>query len=207
VFDDVGSDFVFYSPEVRLAMMDVKKKGKSLLATPRDYVVVDIETTGLKPKSYEVIEIAALKVVNHRVIDEFQTLVSSYEDIDEFIINLTGITNDMVKDAPGIEQVLPAFMEFLGDSIIVGHSVNFDIHFLSHNMLFHFQRHLSNDFVDTLRLSRRLFPNQPNHKLITLAKYFNLDTTGYHRALNDCYMTHGLYIHICEHIEREGIEL
>jgi len=184
-----------------------RSKGKSLLETPSNYVVIDIETTGLDPYFDEIVEIAAIKVENNQVQETFQTLVKPNKKIDDFISELTGITNEMVEDAPKIQTALLQFLEFLGDAIILGHNVHFDINFLYDNTKLYFEKDLANDFVDTLRLSRRFFRDVENHKLITLANYFKLSTDGYHRALTDCYITLDLYNKIREYIIIENIDL
>ena len=102
-------------------------KGKSIIDFPSKYVVLDIETTGLDPSYNKIIELSAIRVVNNAEVDSFSSLVKPINPIDDFITGLTGITNDMVLEAPSIEDVLPQFCEFVGGNVIVGHNVNFDI--------------------------------------------------------------------------------
>ena len=182
-------------------------KGKSLLETPSDFVVVDIETTGLDSLIDEIIEIGALKVVNNEIVDSFTSLVKPEERIDDFIVELTGITNDMVKGAPKINEVLPEFIDFLGNSIILGHNIHFDVNFLYDAANWLIKMPISNDIVDTLRLSRKLVKNIENHKLKTLTEYFNISVEPNHRAVNDCYATLEVYRNICELIKTTGIVL
>src|SRR5699024_10738657 len=94
-----------------------KNKGQSLLAFPDNYTVFDIETTGLDSKYDEIIEIGALKIKNNKIIDQFSFLIKPTSPIGEFITELTGITNEMVSDAPNINEILPKFLEFIGDDI------------------------------------------------------------------------------------------
>ncbi len=106
-------------------------KGTSLLESLENYVVVDIETTGYSPDFDEIIELGALKIENNIVIAQFQTLIKPEEMIiSEFITEKTGITNEMVKDAPSLYDVLGKYVNFIGDNIVIGHNVNFDINFL-----------------------------------------------------------------------------
>ena len=105
-------------------------KGKSLIEIPNKYIAFDIETTGLDSMYDEIIEIGAIKIEDGKEIETFSTLIKPEYEIDEFITELTGITNEMVMDAPKINEVLPKFMDFIKDSVILGHNVNFDINFI-----------------------------------------------------------------------------
>lgn len=105
-------------------------KGNSLLDFPNDYVVLDIETTGLDPDYDDIIEISAMKCVADEPIDAFSTLIKAPFGVSDFITDFTGITNEMLADAPAISDIFPQFLEFLSDNIIIGHNVNFDVNFL-----------------------------------------------------------------------------
>lgn len=164
-------------------------KGKSLIEIPNKYIAFDIETTGLDPMYDEIIEIGAIKIEDGKEIETFSTLIKPEYEIDEFITELTGITNEMVMDAPKINEVLPKFMDFIKDSVILGHNVNFDINFIYDNLINEDMHPITNDFVDTLRLSRRLLPELKHHRLSDLANYYNIDTTGSHRSLTDVRIT------------------
>lgn len=166
-----------------------EQKGKSLIDIPNNYVVFDIETTGLDPEIDEIIEIGAVKIKDGIKIDTFNSLIKPEYEIDEFITELTGITNEMVENAPSINEVLPKFMDFINDYIIIGHNVNFDINFIYDNLEELNISPITNDFVDTLRISRRLIPELKHHKLSDLANYFNIDTNGSHRSLKDVEIT------------------
>ncbi len=164
-------------------------KGKSLIEIPNKYIAFDIETTGLDSMYDEIIEIGAIKIEDGKEIETFSTLIKPEYEIDEFITELTGITNEMVIDAPKINEVLPKFMDFINDSVILGHNVNFDINFIYDNLINEDMKPITNDFVDTLRLSRRLLPELKHHRLSDLANYYNIDTTGSHRSLTDVRIT------------------
>ncbi len=166
-----------------------KEKGRSLIAFPEKYVCLDLETTGLSPQYDEIIEICAIKIDNSKEIERFQTLVKPENEIDEYISELTGITNELVADAPHIKDVLPSLIDFLSDWIIVGHNVNFDINFVYDNCLEHMNSYFKNDFVDTMRLSRKIVPALKHHRLEDLVKYFNIETEGAHRSAYDCTAT------------------
>lgn len=164
-------------------------KGKSLLEFPDSYVAIDIETTGLDPIYDEIIEIAALKIQNGSETDRFHSLVNPKCEIDEFIESLTGITNDMLEAAPDLEIVLPQFLEFVGDNVVVGHNVNFDVNFIydcAENLKL---KLFTNNFVDTMRISRKLYADLKHHTLADLIVTLGVGETVEHRALADCIQT------------------
>lgn len=175
--------------EITLGKSPREHKGKSLLSFPASYVALDIETTGLDSRFNEIIELAGVKFEDGVETARFQSLVKPEEEIGEFITALTGITNDMVRDAPAIETALPAFLSFVGDSVIVGHNVNFDVNFLYDKAESLGLPPFSNDFVDTMRVSRRLYKDLKNHKLSTLISHLGVGDTVEHRALSDCLQT------------------
>ena len=104
----------------------------------------------------------------------------------------------MVKDAPTIEEILPDFMNYIGNDILIGHNVNFDINFIYDNLYKNKFDVLTNDFIDTMRISRKLLPELPHHRLIDLAKYFKIDSTNNHRSLKDCEITMNVYENLKE---------
>ncbi len=159
----------------------------------KDYTIVDIETTGLSPNKNEIIEISALKIRDNKVVEKFTTLVKPDADINSFISDLTGITNDMVQTAPNIKSVLPDFIDFVKNDYIIGHNIEFDLRFLRHNYSKYFTNSIDNKSLDTVKLARKFCPNLGSYKLENLAKQFNISTKGHHRALNDCEMTFQLY--------------
>lgn len=173
-------------------------KGKSTIDLLSDYIIFDIETTGLDSSYDEIIEIGAIKVKNNKIVSKFNSLVKPKNEIDEYITELTGITNEMVKDAPTIEEILPDFMNYIGNDILIGHNVNFDINFIYDNLYRNKFDVLTNDFIDTMRISRKLLPELPHHRLIDLAKYFKIDSTNNHRSLKDCEITMNVYENLKE---------
>ena len=181
-------------------------KGKKVSQLIDDYIVLDIETTGLDPYFDEIIEICALKISGDNIIDQYSTLIKPENPIDDFISELTGITNDMVENAPDIKCVLPIFLSFIGDSIIIGHNIHFDINFIYDKCVDHLKMYFGNDFLDTMRISRRLFPEISSHRLINLASEFNLVSKPTHRALSDCKCTHELYRYLKKYITDNNID-
>ncbi len=175
------------------------EKGKSILSFPSRYCVVDTETTGLSPEWNDIIEIGAIRYIDGKEVARFQTLVKPYESeerdwVDDFIAELTGITNDMLVDAPLTEVAIKAFSEFLGEDDVVGYNVNFDINFLYDCYMKHLGFPMKNDFIDVMRLARRLYPNLVHHRLRDMAKVFNIEYENAHRALSDVIATQACFL-------------
>lgn len=177
-----------------------KYKGKSLLKMPNSFVMFDIETTGLVSSYNEIIEIGAIKVKDDVVVDKFNMLIKPKDKIDGFISALTGITNEMVKNELSIEEVLPQFINFIGNSILIGHNVNFDINFIYDSMLNNNLGVLKNDYVDTLKIARKILPELKHHRLSDLANYYNIDYSKSHRAMGDSEITLEIYYKLKEEI-------
>ena len=170
------------------------------------YVVFDLETTGLSPFKDEIIEIGAVKVdENGRIIETFTTLVKPAKPVTEFIQNLTGISNEMLTDAPSIYIALPRFAVFAGESILVGHNVTFDIAFVQQKAKIYKDIKLLNPYVDTLSLTRNVYPYLKSYKLQDLIKEFDLKTYAAHRALADVVATQQLYELLKTNIKRNNL--
>lgn len=174
-------------------------KGKSLIKNLDDYVVVDIETTSLDDLNGEILEVSAIKIKDKQEIGQFSEIIKINNEVGFFTTRLTGITNEMVKkEGKELVDVLKSFREFIGDNVIVGHNVNFDINFLYDSMVENLGEYLSNDFVDTLRLSRKALPQLKHHKLDDLIDYYGLIKRDEHRALNDCVLTNQVYLNLAK---------
>ena len=157
-------------------------KGTSIISFPTSYTVIDLETTGLSSKWDYIIEIGAIKVEGGEVVEVFQQLVNPGVEINDFIQNLTGITNVMLLPEPNIQCVLPDFDEFVKNSIIVGHNVNFDINFLYDDYSYFLKKPFSNGFIDTMRIARKLFPDLGHHRLVDVVSYLGVQSGTFHRA-------------------------
>lgn len=180
-------------------------KGRSLIGLLDNYTVIDIETTGLDPQHNNIIEIAALRVVNGEPGEQFSTLVNPACKVNKFITDLTGITNKMLANAPMIMDVLPGYLDFIGEGIVVGHNVNFDINFIYENTEKHLQQSFTNDFLDTMKLSRKLFSENRHHRLCDLVMRFGICESVEHRALADVFQTQRCYEYMKEYIKTNGI--
>ncbi len=153
-------------------------------------VVLDFETTGLSANGGDrAIEIGAVAVENGQITDKYQSLIQPGFRVDRFIENYTGITNEMLEDAPHPDLVFPELYRFLGDSIMVAHNASFDRKFLDMELArVGYTR--KQPFLCSMRVARRLYQRAPNHRLGTLVKYAKVPVTGtFHRALTDAEMT------------------
>ena len=168
-----------------------RNKGKSIISNPTNYVIIDIETTGLDPEYCEIIELAAIKYENNKEIAQFNSLVKPDYEIDSFITDLTGITNEMVKNSPKLSEVIIDFYNFIKDEILIGHCVYFDINFI-YDALEKENIILANDYINIMRFSNKILPHLENQKLNTISTHYNV-TLPNHRALTDCIATNQCY--------------
>ena len=186
--------------------MNQGSKGRLLYDLIDDYVALDIETTGLDPRGCDIIELAAIRIRGSQLIESFSQLVKPSCGVSGFITRLTGISNDMLTDAPTICEALPHFIEFVGDDIILGHNVCFDIGFICDKAAKQ-NRFFDNDYIDTMRISRRLFPEHRTHKLDDLISRFQLEARDEHRALGDTLLTARCYEYMKRYMRRREIKL
>lgn len=158
-----------------------------------EFIVFDIETTGLNANNDEIIEIGAVKIKNLKIIDTFSCLINPKKDISNEITKLTGITNEMVKDKPFIETALPDFLKFIGSSPVVAHNAKFDTGFIKNNAK-KLGLNFDNAIIDTLLLSRWLLPNLKKHKLNIVAEHLGVSLENHHRAVDDAAATAEIFI-------------
>jgi len=149
------------------------------------YVIFDIETTGLSIINNKIIEIAGVKMQDGKEIDRFATFINPHEKIPYNIQQLTNITDEMVHNAPELADMLPKFVEFISDSILVAHNARFDMGFIQANLKQLGLPEVQNAALDTLELARLLFPEMKNHRLNTLADKFKVSLDNHHRAIDD----------------------
>ncbi len=163
------------------------------LRTGGEFIAVDTETTGFSPKKDRIIEIAAVRFKDGIEKDRFVSLVNPHIPLPAKITKLTGITGDMLTDAPSIEEIFPHFHQFIGEVPIVCHNAPFDMRFLE-SCANRMGISLDNEVIDTLPLSRKKLPHLRNHKLQTLVSYLRVDVEGKHRAYADSFATGRVYI-------------
>ena len=169
------------------------------------YCVLDIETTGLSFKTEKITELGAVKIKNGEIIDQFESFVNPEKPIPEKIVNITHITDEMVKDAPTIEEILPKFLEFMGDTVLVAHNASFDIGFIRYNaeqMGLTFE----NSYIDTLRLAKELFPEYKRYKLGVIADNLGIKVDVAHRALDDVITLVKVFHVMIDRMKEKGIQ-
>jgi len=155
-----------------------------------DYVVLDFETTGLRAGADQIIQVGAVKYINHERVETMNQLVNPNRPISARITSLTGITNHAVRNKPTINTVIYELIEFIDDLPIVAHNAAFDMGFLY--ALDQTVKIPSYTVIDTLKLARKAINHTPNYKLTTLAQYLKLEHHA-HDALGDCLVTAKIY--------------
>lgn len=159
-----------------------------------DYVVFDLETTGISAATDQVVEISAVKVEGGIVTGEFTTLVNPLMPIPQAASMVNGITDDMVAGSPLFMQALAEFLDFAGDRVLVGHNIHsFDMRFLYRDARKFWNQIPDNDYIDTLQMARQVLPKLKHHKLVDLAEHYGISSAGAHRALADCRMNQQVY--------------
>ncbi len=170
-----------------------------------EITVFDFETTGVAAENDRIIEIGAVKCKNGKIIDRFSKFVNPERSIPGKITQLTNITQDMVENEPTEREIIPEFLDFIGDSILVAHNASFDVGFL--NMACkRLGLEMKNPYLDTLDFSRRIFTDFKNHKLGTIAKELNISLEGAHRAVNDTECLFGIFNVLIEKAREKGIK-
>ena len=168
--------------------------------------IIDLETSGIHAHRDVICEIGAVKMRGDNIFDEYSTLVNPLRKLSPEVIAIHHLTDDMLKDAPLLEDVLPSLIEFMGTDAISGHNIGFDLSFLSsptRRLGVNLNKHL---IIDTAQLSRSVFDKAQGYSLSHLAKRLELPTTNFHRALNDARTTAYLLQHIFKKLEKEGIQ-
>lgn len=160
------------------------------------YVCLDLETTGLDPKKDKIIEIGAIKVREGKITTQMETFVNPGRRLEERIVELTGIQDEQIENAPDITEVLPGLLDFIGEDVLLGHSILFDYSFLKRaavNQRLSFEK----KGIDTLKLARKFLPDLESRSLAFLCSHFGIEHSA-HRALADAIATAALYRKLAE---------
>ena len=184
-----------------LTEIAVNEQGQTLDDT---FVVFDIETTGFSAAEDRIIEIGAVKITDGAIVDRFSTFVNPEIPIPFEIQQLTHITDDMVLEAPKIEEALPAFLDFVGESALVAHNAGFDVGFIEQNCA-RLGRSRTFTSVDTVGLARVLLPTLSKYKLNIVAKALNISLENHHRAVDDAAATAEIYVKFIEMLKERGM--
>ncbi|MBS4980780.1 MAG: PolC-type DNA polymerase III [Lachnospiraceae bacterium] len=184
-----------------LTEIAVNEQGQTLDDT---FIVFDIETTGFSATEDRIIEIGAVKITDGAIVDRFSTFVNPEIPIPFEIQQLTHITDDMVLQAPKIEEALPAFLDFVGESALVAHNAGFDVGFIEQNCA-RLGRSRTFTSVDTVGLARVLLPTLSKYKLNIVAKALNISLENHHRAVDDAAATAEIYVKFIEMLKERGM--
>lgn len=170
------------------------------------YIAFDLETTGLRPTYDKILEIGAVKVEDGEVTETYETFIDNGVEIPERIVELTGITEEMVTGSPNLRTAVEGFLEFAGDGVLLGHNVLFDYSFMKRNIV-----NLGGTFersgLDTLNIARRCLPQLEGKSLDKLAAHYGIPQEHHHRALDDALTTARLYERLAEEFREKRPDL
>ena len=179
-------------------------RGEADMSFDGEYVAFDLETTGLRPRFDRIIEIGAVRMKNGQEIDRFQAFVDPGVPLRQEVVQLTGITQDMLKGAPSIEEALPQFLDFVGDRVLVAHNAEFDTCFIRRNCdKLGISYNLTS--MDTLTLAQNLMPELKKHKLDMVAAAFELGAFEHHRAADDALICGKIVAKLMEKLSGMGL--
>lgn len=201
-------DDAFIKKITRIKDVEYEKfvKPSGTTSRPMDFVVFDIETTGLSAQSNEIIEIGAIRFNTNKPVEIFHTYIKPKKKISSRITSINGITNEMVENYPTIEEVLPKFIDFIGDNVLIAHNSNFDMAFILNQLYSQGYKKIKNKVIDTLKLSRQKIREYDiltdrdkkldSYKLEKLKYAFGLWEVGSHNAIDDCKVCAFVYMKI-----------
>lgn len=173
----------------KAAKQQFMRKSASKKTRSAEYILFDLETTGLRAEHDHILEFGAIRVQNEKVAETFSCLVYHTEEVPEVVAQLTGLCSHILtQEGVPIQEALPAFLKFIGNAPLVGFNPSFDLSFLRHACSQHGLPLPANACTDLLPLARRKIFGIPNYKLSTLAEYFELQVPKFHRALSDCFL-------------------
>jgi DNA polymerase III epsilon subunit family exonuclease len=171
-----------------------------------DFVVVDVEATGAKMPPNRLIELGAYRIRGRRIVDKFLALVNPEIPIPRFVVALTGITNEMVKQAPVFADVAPQWLDFVEDAVLIAHNAPFDTSFLNHEIARAYPGHrMINPHLCTVKLSRRAIPGLTNYRLDTVADHLSIPIYDRHRAGSDALATAHIFLHLLDRLDEHGV--
>lgn len=193
----------FLTSDHRLTLSETGEKFRDLLETT--FVAVDVETTGSYASKDKITELGALKIQGGAVVDSFETLINPGRYIPYDITHLTGITDDMVHNAPTIREVMPRFLAFLGDAVFIAHNAPFDLRFINAELMELGLNRLDNVVLCTYKLGRRMFTESKQHSLNKMSKFFGVVNASPHRAGGDAAACAQIFINMLHKMPEKGI--
>ena len=173
----------------------------------REYIFFDVETTGLSPSAGDrIVEIAALKIKNLKPVDEFSSFINPRREISYGAFMVNGITPEMLEDAPHAKEILPRFVDFIGNTPLIGHHVRFDIGFLNNELaLLGMNTSDGTLILDTLKMARGLLPGLGRYSLQSLAYALGINIQQQHRAMADVTLTYKVFCHLIDIAQEKSI--
>lgn len=169
-----------------------------LLTSGETFVAFDTETTGLSPENCRIIEIGAVKFDQTGILDTFNTLINPQQPIPYEITQITNINSEMVKDSPAIRDILPLFFEFIKDTVLIGHNIQFDLRFLKAECERNGFPNAGNKVIDTLHFSRWTLPELGKYRQPLMAEHFGIKLEAAHRAYDDARVCGDIFLHCIE---------
>lgn len=170
-----------------------------LLKDGATFTAFDTETSGLSSQYARIIEIGAVKFDRNGIIDKYSVLINPEQKIPYECIQVHHITDEMVKNCPKIKQILPDFLNFIKDTIIIGHNVNFDLRFLNAELQRNGFENIENKLIDSLQLCRWTFPELQKYKQTFMAEYLNISIKNAHRAFDDAFVCGQIFLNCIKH--------
>jgi DNA polymerase III epsilon subunit family exonuclease len=172
-----------------------------------DFVVVDVEATGAKTPPNRIIELGAYRIHRGHIVDRFLTLVNPEIPIPRFVMALTGISNEMVRNAPVFADVAPRWLDFVSEAVLIAHNAPFDTSFLNHEISRVYPGHrMVNSHLCTVKLSRQAMPGLDNYRLDTIASHFSIPIASRHRAGCDALATAHIFLLLLARLEERGVK-
>ena len=193
----------FLTSDKRLILTETGVKYRKLLDTT--FVAVDIETTGPETSKDRITELCAIKIHGGAIVDSLETLVNPGRYIPYDITHLTGITNDMVHNAPTIQEFMPQFLDFLGDAVFIAHNASFDLRFINAELSELGLNRLNNIVLCTCKLGRRMLPELKKYNLNNLVRYFGMVNASPHRAGGDAEACAKVFVNFLNMMPEKGI--
>jgi DNA polymerase III epsilon subunit family exonuclease len=204
VCDLVRNDSRFRIDQTHLAISENSLEHRPLDEIP--FVVLDVEAVIARSRPARIIELGAYHVYAGQITEEFQTLINPEEPLPRFVALLTGISDQMLCQAPKFVEIVDAWLDFAGDAVLVAHNSNFDLPLLNREIERVFPGHrMRNPELCTVNLARRLLQNSGGHNLDALAEHFGFEITARHRASGDAYATARVLLYLLDHLREFGV--
>lgn len=182
------------------------KNYKDIVQPGKIFVAFDVETTGLDNFYHNIVELSAVKYIDHQEVGVFSTLIDPERDIPEEASNISGITDNMVFGKPKFRDIADEFLEFIKGAVLIAHNAQFDLGFINSSLALMEKTALTNKYVDTLDMTRKTYSGLKSYALQKLAVYFEIKVTAAHRAEDDARVCMELF-YICNRKNNPGSQI